>query len=165
MIRQTNIRLLYGAAILLIMVFAWSCKTTEANYRSAYERTVENRRDTISRAPSTEGYQRMIYEGDTIQVYLERVILTEGTGTAGCLKEFNVVVGQFRQLFNAKSLMTRLQAAGFDGCFVAQNAKPFYYVVLSSHEGAAAAIEAANAIGEGFAVKVLPPCPYILRTN
>ena len=98
-----------------------------------------------------------------MEVRNQRVKVTEGGGaTSEQLNKYNVVVGQFKQSFNAKSMRRRLVDAGFTNAFVVQNGEPYYYVILSTHKTEAEAIEAAVSIPKNFPIPLRSPLPYIL---
>lgn len=161
-------------AVLLAAVAAGGCKTSEANYRAAYERAVANRDSRTALDSTIYGSQRhsldtrVLTLGDsTFDVRTQRVSVTEdGGGLREYLKPYNVVVGQFKQLFNAQSMRNRLAYSGYPRAFIVQTAEPYYYIVLSSHD---TDTEAAHAISELRAVSDFPvvmrsPLPYILFT-
>ena len=157
--------------LLLIALVALlsSCKTTEANYRAAYERTVAMRDSLDSQESSvygrgrTLGSQMIVSHGDTIEGRVQFVNITpEGGGSDEALQRFNVVVGQFKQVFNARSLRNRLVEAGYSGAFVVHTAEPYYYVILSTHTERQNAIDALHSIPQDFPVNMRSPLPYIL---
>ncbi|MDO4319406.1 MAG: SPOR domain-containing protein [Bacteroidales bacterium] len=155
---------------LLAVIAVGGCKTSEANYRAAYERAVENRTDIDS---TIYGGQRrsidtrqLTFDGQTFDVKTRMVSVTEdGGGIREYLRPYNVVVGQFKQLFNAQSLRNRLADNGYPRAFIVQTGEPYYYIILSSHD---TDTEAARAIVElraadKFPVVMRSPLPYILH--
>lgn len=146
------------------------CKTTEENYRAAYEKAVQARAEQDSIDSTIYGHERRRQQTTTVdtpsgpvEVKVQLVRVTdEGGGIAENLRRFNVVVGQFKQLFNAKSLRERLVDAGYPGAFVVETGEPYYYIVLASFADAAQAkAELEKFEGAGaFAMKA--PCPFIL---
>lgn len=159
--------------VALLAFAAVACKTTEANYRQAYDRAVAGR-DSADAIENTVygahrramGTRQMIVAGDTFDIRSQRVALTEGGGgIRENLRPFNVVVGQFKQLFNARSMRERLVDAGYPGTFVVETAEPYYYVVLSSHADAGQAAAALKAIPAKFPVVMKAPLPFILQTS
>lgn len=118
-----------------------SCKTTEENYRAAYEKAVAGRDSLTAFENTIYGRQRRnagssltMVGNDTVEIISNRVQVTEGGGgIRENLKPYNVVVGQFKQLMNAKSLRERLVDAGYPSTFVVQTAEPYYYIVLNSY--------------------------------
>lgn len=160
-------------AVLTILAVG-GCKTSEANYRAAYERTVESRDSRTSLDSTIYGGHRrsmnsreLVVGADTVEVRTQRVKVTEdGGGIREYLKPYNVVVGQFKQLFNAQSLRTRLADNGYPRAFVVETAEPYYYIVLSSHDTdteAAAAVTALRRETE-FPVAMRSPLPFVLYT-
>lgn len=148
-----------------------SCKTSEANYRAAYEKAVAGR-DSLTALDQTiygahrrsMGSREMAVGTDTVEVKVQRVRVTEGGGgIREWLKPYSVVVGQFKQLFNAKSMRERLADSGYPRAFVVETGEPYYFVVLSSHPTAEEAVEALKAIPADFPVAMKAPLPFILK--
>lgn len=118
------------------------CRTSEANYRAAYERTVAGRDSAMSVDSTIYGAVRRqmdmrtvpLADGTSVPVYSQHVRVTDGGGgTNEALRRYNVVVGRFKQLFNARSMRERLVDNGvFPGAFVVETAEPYYYVVGAS---------------------------------
>lgn len=150
-----------------------ACKTTEANVRSSYERAIAGRdsstaiENTIYGAPRHAMNSRsMIVAGDTFAIYMQRVAVTEGGGgVRENLKPYSVVVGQFKQRFNAVSMRDRIADAGYPAAFVAETTEPYYYVILGSYADAAAACAAQKAIPADFPVRMKAPLPFILQSS
>lgn len=126
--------------ILAIMLSVAGCKTSEKNYREAYERAIEGK-GNLDPADSTvyTRYRREMKEnqavvnGDTITVYTQHVAVTEnGGGIKESLKRYNVVVGKFKQVFNARSMRERLAGNGYSGSFVVHTREPYYFVIAGS---------------------------------
>lgn len=159
-----------GALLLLGVMTLPSCKTSEENYRAAYEKTIQARRESgdstevniytnlRTQAPThTEETEYGSYEVRTMVVRV-----TEGGGAiAEYVKEYCGVVGQFKQIFNAKSLRERLVDAGYPGAFIVETAEPYYYVVLTS----GTINQVAQALSElkkdpNFVMR--EPCPFII---
>jgi len=161
--------LVIGIAGMLIFGLC-GCKTSEANYRAAYEKAVAGR----DKADETENSvydanrrsidsRQIIVGGDTVEARVDRVVVTlNGGGLPENLKAYSVVVGRFKQEFNAKSMRNRLVQAGFHNTFVVNNAEPYYYVVLSSHTTQAEAVKALKDIPTSFPAVMKSPLPYIL---
>lgn len=146
-----------------------ACKTSEANYRQAYERTVAGR-DSSTALESTiygahrrsMGTRQFVVGRDTADIRIVRLKVTDGENNR--LRPYNVTVGQFKQLFNARSLRDRLIAAGYNEAFVAETAEPYYYVILSTFDDASHALGSLNAITEDFPVALKAPLPFIIQT-
>lgn len=116
-----------------------ACRTTEDNYRQAYERTVaaKAQQDTLDNAiyghkrrNMTETKVRTAVGEVTIKTQFVRV--ADDCGINENLHRYNTVVGQFKQIFNAKSMRERLIDAGFPATIVVETAEPYYYIVIGS---------------------------------
>lgn len=157
-------------AIMLLAGILAGCKTSEANYRAAYEKAIAGRdsadaiENTIYGAGRRAPDSRMIIaDGDTAEARIQRVSLTAGGGGINeYLHPYNVVVGQFKQAFNAISMRNRLAESGYPRAFVVENAEPYYFVVLSSHDSQSEAVQALRTIPGDFPVTMKAPLPYIL---
>ncbi|MGM9859150.1 MAG: hypothetical protein ACI31C_00175 [Muribaculaceae bacterium] len=152
-------------AVIAIVISA--CKTTEANYRQAYERAMAARDsvETYGEAAHRMDMRVVVIGNDSVNVKSERVRPTDDGGAPSNILAYNVVVGQFKQRFNAMSLRTRLVDAGYADAFVVETAEPYYYIILSTHSDVAAAARALRAIPTGFPVAMRSPLPFILQTS
>lgn len=165
----------YKIAIAVLSAIAFlapACKTTEANYRSAYDKAIAGRDSATAIDQTIYGTHRrsigsrvaITAGGDTAEVRTQFVSVTEGGGgSKENMHPYNVVVGQFKQQFNAKSMRQRLADAGYLQAFVVQNGEPYYYVILSSYETEAEAIKALNSIPQKFPITLRSPLPFILH--
>lgn len=162
-----------AAVAVVAAAFMTACKTSEANYRRAYERAVDGR-DSLDAIENTiygshrraMGSREVVIAGDTAEIFSQHVSVTEGGGgIRESLRPFNVVVGRFKQLFNATSMRNRLADAGYPDVFVVETAEPFYYIVLSSHSDAASAVKAMKEIPASFPMPLKAPLPFILQTG
>lgn len=158
--------------LLLCLPLLWGCKTSETNYRRAYDKAMEARRQADSDLDSTIygrvrrdfAMQQIVAGNDTVDVKVQHVRVTEsGGGIPESLRRYNVVAGQFKQLFTAKSLRERLFEAGYPGTFVVETAEPYYYVIASSHNDPEAAIKALRRLQADKPVGMKPPVPFILE--
>ena len=156
-----------------VAITAVGCKTNEANYRRAYEKAVGSRinEGSIDSLVAGDFYvdngrPAIITLGDEkLDTRIEYVTLTkiEGEPAHAPMKRYNVVVGQFRQLFNARSLAARLEPLGYD-LFIVQNQTPQYYVVAGSYDMAIDALHRLRQVQQETDVKLLPPCPWVLQS-
>lgn len=159
----------YALALGAVGLFCLTaCKTTEANYRSAYERAVAGRGDdtdstiyTKIRREFTPG--AMTYDGRTFPTGSQFVAVTEGGGgISESIKRYCVVAGQFKQIFNAKSMRERLTDNGYPGAFVVQTREPYYFVVAGSSHDIEPAIEIFDKLQADTALHLREPAPFIL---
>ena len=155
----------------LIVPTLFSCKTSEANYRSAYEKAIAGR-DSDSAVDSTiYGAQRRSMETVTldtpdgeVEVRRQMVRITDGGGGSDeKLRRYNVVAGQFKQLFNAKSMRERLADGKYPSAFVIETAEPYYYVVIASYDDISEATAELDALRQSGNIVMREPLPYILE--
>ena len=161
-------------AIITLLCTSWSCKTTEANYRAAYEKAIAGRDSATALDQTIYGQQRRAMgttiirsaDGDTVEVKTQMVSVDVSTdGTEHELQPYNVVVGQFKQRINARSLCSRIVEAGYPDAFVVHTAEPYYYIILSTHATQAEAVDAAAQLRDsGFPFPLRDPLPFVLHT-
>ncbi len=129
----------------LALVGFASCKTTEANYRAAYEAT----RATQAAADSDDGLDentrrllaknsrqkqaKHIVGNDTISYTTMFGRLYENQAVER-LPRYSVVSNAFSQVFNAQALCKRLKEAGFEKAYIFYTATPDYYVAAGGSD-------------------------------
>ncbi|MDE6207565.1 MAG: SPOR domain-containing protein [Muribaculaceae bacterium] len=161
-------------SLLLIVLAALavfsSCRTSEANYRAAYEKAIEAREDATALDSTVYGRVRREMNITTIATAAGPVelrtqlvrITADGGGIPERLHRYNVVAAQFKQKFNALSLRNRLADGDYPAAFVVETAEPYYYVIVESSHS----LDDAKAALEGLDERKLPfvkdPCPFIL---
>lgn len=140
--KSTNSLFKPAAIICMMAALTVGCKTSEKNYREAYTIAKE-------KAEESSGIENTIYDrirreavssrlvtnnGDSIPTMTVGVQCTpDGFATPDSVKRYSLVVAQFKQVFNARSLATRLRDSGsWPGAMVLQTAEPLYYVVAST---------------------------------
>lgn len=145
------------------------CKTTEANYKAAYEIAKEKQMGTGDSVTdkALKNYQMprpMVFGSDTLQVRTEPVGITvKGGGTNAMLKKYCVVAGQFHQIFNASSMRTRMISEGYEGTFILHNRSKQYYVVAGSYDLPSEARVMVDSLKADKALVLKSPFPYVLR--
>lgn len=156
--------------ILVLVLAVSSCKTTEANYRQAYEAAVEQRRESTGIDSIIYGRIRnsaissyLIDGSDSIPVRKEYIGYTEDGGSSRQnVKRYNVVVGQFKQVFNARQMRQRLIDNGYDSAMIVHTREPLYYVISSSVATSDEAIERLRDIKNDKNIVLKSPLPFIL---
>ncbi len=153
-----------------------ACKTTEANYRAAYEKAVAGRDSADALENTIYGRERRqvgfsyvaTAQGDTVGVKKQLVRITEGGGgIRENLKPYCVVVGQFKQKFNAVSMRDRLaiEQGAMPGAFVVETAEPYYYVVGASFGSLADATACLRRYTDEQVLPFRSPLPFILQAT
>lgn len=161
-------KLLYIASIVAFIASITACKTTEQNYRAAYELATQKKQsdDTVTdRLISQENIPSQVTVGGvTLPMkteYTRQVRDIEGADPDN-FKKYNVVIASFRQLFNAKSVRKRAVEAGFDNAFVVVNNQQVYFVIAQSCATPAEAEAALKKVENVKPVVMNNPYPYIL---
>ena len=154
-----------GAAGLMCLA---ACKPTEANYRAAYEKAVAGRSDEADSTIYTKIRREFVpgtltYDGRTFPTGSQFVSATEGGGgVSESIKRYCVVAGQFKQIFNAKSMRERMTDNGYPGAFVVQTREPYYFVVAGSSHDIEPAVELFDLLQADTTLRLRDPAPFIL---
>ncbi len=161
-----KIKLCLISAIVLLMLA--SCKTSEVNYRAAYDIAKQKSMDGVD-ADTYEKLQResmptkIVADGDTLRMMRASVNVAKYDGNDGVLlKRYNVVVAQFRQIFNAKAMMGRLKNQGYNA-IVLQNPDPSYFVVAGSLDSKDEATKFIKKLNDNKSIVLKEPYPCVLE--
>lgn len=163
-------RLLTFLLVIASIVALNSCKTTEANYRKAYQIAKEKQTDGGDSTVTADLRgsfipKQMVIGGVTLPVRTEPVILTPAENAdPTAFKVYNVVAGSFKQLFNARSLRDRLRELGFNA-FLIHNRDRNYYIVAASTQDPAEAAAQLERLRKTEGVYFQPNFPYVLRAS
>lgn len=156
------------AAITAIMATALpSCKTTEENYRNAYEvakakQTEGLSQEEIAGIRREEAMPKTVYNGDSIPLKGMYVKYIEG-GVDNKAMRYNVIVASFRQQFNARSMMNRLRENGYPNAVILADKDERYYIGSTTTASLDSAVSAMRALSASSPVALRDPYPYILQ--
>ncbi len=159
-------KVLFIIAIAFLTVIG--CKPTEENYRAAYEKAREKQSETgdsLTTAQFRQSQQpRLMSVGaDTLPVMTFYIGRDADFGNKDSIRKYCVVVGRFKQVFNARSMAERLVAGGFNEAFVVHDAQGYYYVACNSTDLPDEAGRLLEKVKKDGSVVLHPPYPYILR--
>lgn len=150
-----------------------ACKTNEANYRAAYEKAKERRTETgdsltTSQLRSSLLPKDMVIGSDTLPVMTFPVSVysdknDKNNVPVGELKKYLIVVGQFRQIFNAGSMARRIADNGLEGAFVVYNRQKDYFVIAASTDNPDEVVGLLNGVRSDRSLSLRSPYPYVLR--
>lgn len=134
-------------ALAAAALVATACKTTEENYRRAYETAMAGR--TPARADSLDentrrqlgmnrknAYAKVITGSDTLKVH-SLFVKMENDMPYDITPQYSVVVNAFTQPFNAQALLKRLREAGFEKSYIFRTGSDDYYVASDGSDDAA----------------------------
>lgn len=162
--------LTYSAVAAVMAAVAAGCGTSEENYRKAYEKAQEGKsadgvESTIyNRVRERATTEYAVVDGDTLPMAKEYVTPAADAGyKAADLQRYNVLAGQFKQLFHAKSLRQRIAERGYDRAVIVQTAEPLYYVVALSTASLSDAKALHDSIAANPPVRLSEGYPRILR--
>lgn len=162
--------ILISLTALLAAVGATSCKTTEENYRKAYETAVAQRQEATGIDSTIYGRIRNSANTSTLLVGGEELPMrseyigydADGGSSRDNVKKYNIVAGQFRQIFNAKQMRQRLMDAGYDSAMVVHTREPLYYVITQSITTPQEALKAWRKVNSDKGIVLKSPLPFIL---
>lgn len=164
---------LTAAAVLLAAAFT-GCKTTEANYRSAYE-IARQKQESADAAdpdmmPELNRYNRPQAEitasGDTLMTRTEPVRYEKADGASdSTVMRLNIVVGQFHQIFNARAMRKRLIEAGYPGACVVRTLGDVYYVIAGATDSESEAAALLRRVRADSSMRLREPLPFVLRAR
>ena len=160
-----NSFLLLAVALGLICT---ACKTTEANYRAAYEQAKNGREnndgvdntiyDAIRRQATTS---TQTVDNRKVDVKRERVKLAEPS-QGEKLADYYVLAGQFKQLFNARSLCKRFKEAGYVSATILATSEPLYYIGIPA-ENLAGAAKLNDTLTDDSPISIKSPYPLVFQ--
>lgn len=163
-----QITLIAIAAIAAAATFT-SCKSSEANYRAAYDTTIQRQREkegvdsaTYARIEAERTANTAMISGDSVRMVSDRVNIVDGTTSD--LKPYGVVVGEYKQLFNARSFRNRLKGKGHPA-YVVKNSESTYYVIAKGLDTAPEAAACLATISQTLGIRIPIPKPWILKTR
>ncbi len=167
-VKMTMKKLVYGGVALAFAATTLTgCKTTEENYRSAYE---------IAKAKKTEGLTegeiagmareeaapKSVYKGDSIPLKGMYVKLAESANVTAPLT-YNVVVASFKQRFNARSVYNRLREGGYPDALILADRDETYFIAAQTTASLDSAVATLHALEKESPVALRAPFPYIIR--
>ncbi len=158
-------------SLMALAMMAVGCKTTESNYRQAYETAVAKNRDSsgvdstiYAKIRNSARTSDLVVTGDTMPMRTEYIGYTEDGGASReTIGRYNVVVGQFKQVFNARQMRARLQSSGYDSAFIIHTREPLYYVCTQACATPEEAEKAFVRVKDDKSIVLRDPLPFILR--
>ena len=157
-------------AVAVLMLSAVGCKTSEENYKAAYDTAVARTHENVG----LEAYDKVqaekrryteVVNGDSVRVVRAHCNIVDGQHTD--VKKYSVVVAVFDQLINARSYRDRLkEQEGFESYVVMNNADKKYHVIVQGFDDKPQAVAFIKNIQENptfMKMKILVPIPWILE--
>lgn len=145
-----------------------ACHTTEENYRAAYElaRGGDNEDDdeVMNQIMKNVNAPAMIDVcGETMPLRGEFVsIISEPGDEKVEIRQYNVIVGKFRQKFNARSMRQRMIDLGYTS-FVMCDREPYYFVAVESTNLLEEALQLYKKVASDKRITFQSPFPWVLE--
>lgn len=167
---NTRISLLTAIITSAVLLAFSSCKTTEANYRAAYETARQSQYTGIDSTVYAKIRQEAVPStvtvgGDSIHMKTEFVI---ATGTKGQptqqVMRYGVVTGQFKQVFNARAMLKRLTDHGYTGAYIVETREPLFYVIAKGSNDLDQAVKDLKEVGADKNIGLRAPMPWLLQS-
>ena len=166
----------YIPMLLIPAIFSLSgCKTTEQNYRTAYETA---RQHQIERAGGElpEGVELKNTGAPVVkQVSVDGVDMPAATAWVltndknvtplDSVGKYTVVVAQFKQVFNASQMRQRLAAGHYVAPVLLKISNGDYLVGAYTTDSATQALESLKAVEADSTISLKKPYPYIFRVG
>ena len=155
--------------ILLAIAFStllWSCHSTEANYKASYDIAVAQSRTGEKGEQYLHDLQvrqqnNFVVDGDSIRLIRHYFNIVDDKPEI--IKDYNVVVAEFQQKFNAQSYRDRLRKEEGKESYVVYIAKTrTYCVVAQGFDDLSVAATFANNPEKYMKLKVLVPRAWVL---
>lgn len=159
---------IFSVPLFVALVSMTGCKTSEANYRSAYEKAKEHGesvavdKDVYEKIAQEEGPAMMSIGGCEFPGKALYITCVQEDGASPVsVRGYSVAAMRFKQAFNAGSVAKRLKEAGFGTSFVAKDRDGYYYAVAASVETASEAKGIIDKLGKS-GINMVSPFPYVI---
>ena len=159
-----------GVVVVVVSLLLIGCKTTEQNYRNAYLLAKESKKtgsDTLMAVLVKQSQDPIMtyVNGEQLPMRKEFVSIIAQDGDPKVeIKRYNVVVGRFRQIFNARSMRQRMCDLGYNS-YVLSDRQPVYYVAVESTDTIEKALELYKKVKEDTRVVLKAPFPWVLEPS
>lgn len=157
---------LYIAAVALVMI-ATACHSNEQNYKQAYDKAMEKHREGVG----NEAYDKIqaervrfthVINGDSVRMVRMHANVADDSPQVG--QRYNVVVAQFKQIFNAQTYRDRLKTEdGFPSYLLYGGPERKYYVVIKGFDRDDVAAAFIKDLDKKVKMPLLEPLPWILE--
>lgn len=160
MTKYLNIIIVFALAAVL-----WSCHSTEANYKESYDKAVAASRTGekgVLYQQELESRKMANYEVDGDSIRLLRNYFNAVDDKNDVIKQYSVVVAEFKQKFNAQSYRDRLRQEGHNSYVVYLSDKKLYCVVAEGYDDLSTAATFVKNPEKYMKIKVLVPRAWVL---
>lgn len=159
-------RTLFAAAIVTMILSLGSCKTSEKNYKAAYDIAKAKReategvdRETYSKILAERTSNTAVVAGDSVRLVRMRVNPVDDERDV--IKPYGVVVGEYKQPFNARSFRDRLRQED-KPAYVVMDRDRNYYVIARGFDTSPEAAEYLRRVRDDVQMRLPIEKPWIL---
>lgn len=153
-------------SLLLAALALTACHTTEENYRTAYEKAVEKTRlnmgeelyDEIQAERRRDNY---VIDGDSIRLLRCRYNVVDDKNDVA--RKYGVVVGEFKQKFNAQNYCGRLKKERHNSFVAYYHKDRTYFVVIESYDDVAVAAAFMRIMDQKTKIPPAVPMPWVVE--
>ena len=158
----------FSYILLLATVVAglWSCHTTEANYKESYDKAVAASRtgekgEKYQQELASRMKNNYVVDGDSIRLLRHYFSIVDDK--VEIIKNYGVVVAEFKQKFNAQSYRDRLRSEeGLQSYVVYVSKNKTYCVVAQGYDDLSVAATFARNPEKYMKMKILVPKAWVL---
>lgn len=143
-----------------------SCKTSEANYKAAYDIAKSKHKamegvdsTTYSKIEAEKTRNTAVVAGDSVRMIRSYVNIVDDDHSV--MKKFGVVVGEYKQVFNARSFRDRLKSEG-KPAYVVVDPQRMHYVIVSGFDTSTEAAEYLKNVRKNVKMRIPIEQPWIL---
>lgn len=165
---KTTMKNIVSIALLLVMALGVaSCHSTEENYKAAYDKAMEKHKEGVG----AETYAKIeaermrfthVINGDSVRMVSMHV--NDCKDNQNNPQQYSIIVGEFKQIFNAQNYAKRLQnEEGFPSYVLYGGPDMKYYVAIKGFEESDVAAAFLKGLDKKVKMKVLEPLPWILH--
>lgn len=159
-------KILFAIVVLMVGLSFTSCKTSEANYRAAYEiaKSKHNAdegvdRDTYDKIVAEQTSNTAVVLGDSVRLVQMHVSVVDDDQELQ--HPYGVVVGEYKQPFNARSFRDRLKQEE-KPAYVVMDGERVYYVIVRAFDTSPEAAEYLRRVRDDVQMRIPIEKPWIL---
>ncbi len=164
-----HLLILIAAIATLAAVTLTSCHTNEKIWAESAGKVADKMKSTggidstVYARIRQEARPSVVKVGDdSLALVTQRIYLTAEQPYAQ-VKRYNIVVAQFKQLFNARAMCERLYAAGFVNPYIVETREPLYYVAAEGCDHLNQAYSLLRKVMHDHPVPMQDPFPYVIQ--
>ncbi len=162
---------LYHLSVLIALTLCMgltSCHSNEQNYKEAYDKAMAKYKDgvgeeTYNKIEAERVRYTHVINGDSVRMVRMSVNVALAT-THIEFQRYNVVVGEFKQQFNATTYRDRLkQEEGYPSYLLYGGTDKKYYVVIKGFDESDVAAAFIKDLDKKVKMPILTPIPWIIE--